>query len=49
MITVSSNLATNNLIALVGAENVMATLKSIGVRHMQVLRGWRTYWPTGKG
>ena len=39
MITVSSNLATNNLIALVGAGNVMATLKSIGVRQMQVLRG----------
>jgi beta-lactamase class A len=39
MITVSSNLATNNLIALVGAGNVMATLKSIGVQHMQVLRG----------
>ena len=39
MITVSSNLATSNLIALVGAGNVMATLKSIGVQHMQVLRG----------
>ncbi|MCH8838469.1 MAG: serine hydrolase [Candidatus Marinimicrobia bacterium] len=39
MITVSSNLATNNLMALVGAGNVMATLKSIGVRQMQVLRG----------
>ena len=39
MITDSSNLATNNLIALVGAGNVMATLKSIGVRQMQVLRG----------
>ena len=39
MITVSSNLATNNLIALVEAGNVMATLKSIGVRQMQVLRG----------
>ncbi len=39
MITVSSNLATNILIELVGAKNVMATLKTIGVENMQVLRG----------
>lgn len=39
MITVSSNLATNILIDLVGAENVMTTLKEIGANEMQVLRG----------
>lgn len=39
MITVSSNLATNILIELVGAKNVMATLKTLGVENMQVLRG----------
>ena len=39
MITVSSNLATNLLIELVDAKNVMATLKTIGVEDMQVLRG----------
>ncbi|MFC1546974.1 serine hydrolase [Candidatus Neomarinimicrobiota bacterium] len=39
MITVSSNLATNILIELVGAENVMATLNTVGVENMQVLRG----------
>jgi beta-lactamase class A len=39
MITVSSNLATNILIELVGAENVMATLRELGIRNMQVRRG----------
>lgn len=39
MITVSSNLATNVLIELVDAKNVMSTLKTIGVENMQVLRG----------
>jgi beta-lactamase class A len=39
MITVSSNLATNILIEWIGAENVMATLKILGVENMQVLRG----------
>lgn len=39
MITVSSNLATNILIELVDAKNVMATLHSLGVKNMQVLRG----------
>jgi beta-lactamase class A len=39
MITVSSNLATNILIELVDAKNVMATLKTIGVEDMQVLQG----------
>ena len=39
MITVSSNLATNILIELVGAENVMATLRELGARNMQVRRG----------
>jgi beta-lactamase class A len=39
MITVSSNLATNLLIELVDAKNVMATLRSLGINNMQVLRG----------
>ncbi len=39
MITVSSNLATNILIDLVGAKNVMATMKKIGANDIQVLRG----------
>jgi beta-lactamase class A len=39
MITVSSNLATNILIELVGAEKVMATLREVGVKNMQVRRG----------
>lgn len=39
MITVSSNLATNILIDLVGAENVMKTMKEIGANDIQVLRG----------
>ena len=39
MITVSSNLATNILIARVDADSVMATLKRLGAPDMQVLRG----------
>lgn len=39
MITVSSNLATNILIELVGAQNVMATLRELGAQNMQVRRG----------
>lgn len=39
MITVSSNLATNILIDLVGAKNVMATLSSYGIEGVNVLRG----------
>lgn len=39
MIILSSNLATNMMIELVKAENVMKTLKSMGVHDMQVLRG----------
>jgi beta-lactamase class A len=39
MITVSSNLATNMLIELVDAKKVMATLRSLGIKNMQVLRG----------
>ncbi len=39
MITRSSNLATNLLIELVGAENVTATMRSIGANRIQVLRG----------
>ncbi|MDZ7363754.1 MAG: serine hydrolase [candidate division KSB1 bacterium] len=39
MITVSSNLATNLLIELIGAENVTATLRELGIKHMQVRRG----------
>ena len=39
MIVRSSNLATNTLIALVGAENVTRTMRSLGARRIQVLRG----------
>ncbi len=39
MITRSSNLATNQLIALVGAANVTAMARTLGAAHMQVLRG----------
>lgn len=39
MITKSSNLATNLIIELVGAKNVMALLKKMGVDEIQVLRG----------
>ena len=39
MITVSSNLATNILIDLVDAKNVMKTLQALGINRMQVLRG----------
>lgn len=39
MITVSSNLATNILIELVGTENIMKTLSGLNVNKMQVLSG----------
>lgn len=39
MITRSSNFATNTLIALVGAENVNRTMRSLGAKRIQVLRG----------
>lgn len=39
MITVSSNLATNILIELVDAQNVMRTLGELGIQNMKVLRG----------
>jgi beta-lactamase class A len=39
MITRSSNLATNQLIALTGAANVTATARTLGASRMQVLRG----------
>jgi len=39
MITVSSNLATNLLIELVGASNVTETMKSYGLNNIKVLRG----------
>jgi len=39
MITRSSNLATNTLIALVGAEEVNHTMRSLGAPRIQVLRG----------
>jgi len=39
MITVSSNLATNVLIELVDAQNVMRTLDELGIQNMKVLRG----------
>ena len=39
MITVSSNLATNVLIELVGAKNVTASMRDLGAKKIQVLRG----------
>jgi beta-lactamase class A len=39
MITVSSNLATNLLIELVGATNVTETMRSLGAHTIKVLRG----------
>ncbi|HTQ26956.1 MAG TPA: serine hydrolase, partial [Puia sp.] len=39
MITVSSNLATNLLIDLVGAKNVMHTMRKMGAKDILVLRG----------
>jgi len=39
MITVSSNLATNILIELVDARNVMETLSELNIHNMKVLRG----------
>jgi beta-lactamase class A len=39
MITRSSNLATNTLIALVGANEVNRTMRSLGATRIQVLRG----------
>ena len=39
MITRSSNLATNQLVALTGAENVTAMARSLGATRIQVLRG----------
>ncbi len=39
MITVSSNLATNILIELVGAEKVTATMRSLAANDIKVLRG----------
>jgi beta-lactamase class A len=39
MITRSSNLATNTLITLVGAEAVTRTMRSLGAQRIQVLRG----------
>jgi beta-lactamase class A len=39
MITRSSNLATNTLIGLVGAQEVNRTMRSLGAQRIQVLRG----------
>lgn len=39
MIIRSSNLATNTIIELVGAENVQQTMQGLGVQDMRVLRG----------
>ena len=39
MITVSSNLATNILIGLVGAEKVTSTMRDLGADNIEVLRG----------
>src|SRR6185437_8721636 len=39
MITESSNLATNLVIERVGARNVLATMREMGAKDIQVLRG----------
>ena len=39
MITMSSNLATNIIIDLVGAENANATMRNLGAKDIRVLRG----------
>lgn len=39
MITQSSNLATNMIVDLVGAKNVMKTMRRLGVKEMKILRG----------
>ena len=39
MITYSSNLATNMIIEKVGAKNVMKTMRKMGAKNIQVLRG----------
>jgi beta-lactamase class A len=39
MITVSSNLATNILIGIVGPDNIMKTMKTMGCHDIRVLRG----------
>lgn len=39
MITVSSNLAANLLIDLVGAENIMRTMQQMGAKCMRIIRG----------
>jgi beta-lactamase class A len=39
MIIVSSNLATNTVIAIAGANNVTQTMRSMGAKDIQVLRG----------
>jgi beta-lactamase class A len=39
MITMSSNLATNNIVDLVGAKNANATMRALGAKDIQVLRG----------
>ncbi len=39
MIIVSSNLATNLLMELVGAKNVQATVRQLGAEQMEILRG----------
>jgi beta-lactamase class A len=39
MITMSSNLAANNLIAKLGAKNIQATVDGLGASGLQVLRG----------
>jgi beta-lactamase class A len=39
MITFSSNLATNMIVELVGAQNVMKTMHRMGAKNIQILRG----------
>jgi beta-lactamase class A len=49
MITQSSNLATNMVVDLVGAANVMKTMRELGANDIQVLRGVEDSKAFGKG
>jgi beta-lactamase class A len=49
MIIVSSNFATNMIIDLVDAKNVMRTMRDLGVNNLQVLRGVEDYKAFEKG
>lgn len=49
MITVSSNIATNLLLDIVGTHSISTTLEHIGVKHTRVLRGVEDLKAFGRG